>query len=80
MIFYTVSGSAYELDKDNNKIRRLEGAIDPTPRQGPDGEWKTFEFCSQVCEGRPVLIVWEGTKSTMTSLVKLVAPEGQQAN
>ena len=73
MIFYTESGSIYELDRTQNQIRRLEGAQDPTPRQGSDGEWKTFEYCSEVREGHPTLIQWEGIRSTLTSTVKTIA-------
>jgi hypothetical protein len=73
MIFYTESGSIYELDKPNNRIRRLEGVVNPTPRQGPDGEWKTFEHCSPVRKGKGVLIQWEGVRSTLTSPVKTIA-------
>lgn len=73
MIFYTESGSVYELDKVNNQIRRLEGVESPTPRQGLDGEWKTFEYCTDVREGRPVLIQWESSRSTLTSPVKTIA-------
>jgi hypothetical protein len=69
MIFYTESGSAYELDISNTQIRRLGGKEDPTPRQGKDGEWKKYEFCSEVIVGLPVLIQWEGVRSTVTSYV-----------
>lgn len=73
MIFYTDSGSIYELDKENNRIRRLEGTENPTPRQGADGEWKVFKHCSEVLEGWGVLIRWEGIRSTITSPVKTIA-------
>jgi hypothetical protein len=77
MIFFTLSGSAYELDRSKNQIRRLEGTEDPTPRQGPDGEWKAFEYCSEVQVDHSVLIRWEGVCSTITSQVKLIVPEQQ---
>jgi hypothetical protein len=73
MIFYTISGSIYELDRDKNRIRRLEGVENPTPRQGADGEWKTFEHCNEVREGYSVLIQWEGIRSTLTSPVKTIS-------
>jgi len=72
MIFQTISGSTYELDLEGKKIRRMEGIIDPTPRQGVDGEWRTFETCSEVVVGQVVLIVWKGIKSTVTSNVAMI--------
>lgn len=69
MIFHTLSGSTYELDKSNNRVRRLNGTQDPTPRQGSDGEWKTFESCSDVKEDSSVIFHWEGGRCTLTSTV-----------
>ena len=42
MKFTTVSGSVYEVNTDSKQIRRLNGAKDPTPRQGPDGQWRAY--------------------------------------
>lgn len=72
MIFYTESGSIYELDRTNNQIRRLNGAEDPTPRQGKDGEWKKFTYCTEVIEKQSVIINWENEKCTITSPVKTI--------
>lgn len=41
-IIKTESGSIYELDQANKRIRRIEGMQVPTPRMGSDGTWKTF--------------------------------------
>ena len=72
MIFQTISGSTYELDLEVKKIRRMEGIDNPTPRQGVDGEWKTFEKCSEIIVGMPLLVIWEGVRSTLTSVVAMI--------
>jgi hypothetical protein len=52
MIFTTLSGSAYEVDIGSNRIRRLSGVKDPTPRQGQDGQWHSYEHIDlEVGEG-----------------------------
>jgi hypothetical protein len=80
--FTTRTGSVYELQLDGNgldsgEIRRLTGVNDPTPRQGPDGEWNQFTWSDgKPIVGQPYLIGWriEGgvMKSTVTSEVKTV--------
>lgn len=35
--------SIYEVDFENNRVRRVSGVNRPTPRQGSDGEWKTYQ-------------------------------------
>jgi hypothetical protein len=42
MIFTTKSNSTYDIDIANKRIRRLNGNNEPQPRQGQDGEWKTY--------------------------------------
>lgn len=79
MRFRTISGSVYELDDLNKRIRRMSGAKDPTPRQGPDGEWKTYAHLLEAPqEGKSLVIVWavgDDTeagpllKTTMTSMI-----------
>lgn len=69
MRFTTQSGSVYEVDVTNKKIRRLSGTTDPTPRQGEDGEWKSYEDFGSLTEilignkgkltiGESAVIVW----------------------
>lgn len=58
MRFTTISGSLYEVDLDNKKIRRLNGKADPTPRQGKDGEWQGYLNNLTVVVGEPVIIAW----------------------
>lgn len=69
MKFITLSGSLYQVDTVNKKIRRLNGKNDPTPRQGEDGVFKSYEGFGSIKEilagndgkltvGEPALIVW----------------------
>jgi hypothetical protein len=57
MIFTTESGSVYEVV--DNKVRRLSGDKNPTPRIGTDGEWKKALSVSEPTVGLPVFITWE---------------------
>jgi hypothetical protein len=69
----------YELDATARRVRRICGDTQPTPRQGDDGEWRTFEsvFPTPIALGESVLFIWgyyqRGTesvaRSTMTSIV-----------
>lgn len=56
--FTTRSGSTYELDRDNKRIRRLEGAGAPTPHQGPDGDWRGYLAISLPEVGAYVMVIW----------------------
>lgn len=42
--FQTESGSVYELDTANKRVRRIGGVRAPTPRQGADGGWRAYEY------------------------------------
>jgi hypothetical protein len=81
MIFYTTSGSAYEVDLTGKRIRRLRGSSDPTPRQGTDGEWREYVDISPPTKNLPVLIAWSMQDSgvripcTLTTPVTHVASE-----
>lgn len=75
MKFCTMN-SIYEVDTENKRIRRLNGKDDPTPRQGPDGEWKPYlELMNDVKIGDPLIIAWTQdnntgvVKTTMTSTI-----------
>ncbi len=85
MIFETQSGSVYELDTEASRIRRLSGLNDPQPRQGKDGEWRTYVAVSDVRVGCELLIAWDpkttpllsgspefATPTTLTSRVKVI--------
>ncbi len=74
----------YEVDLANKKCRRLMGEANPQPRQGKDGEWKSYSSImpEKPIRGSQVLFIWdrsdtpllEGTPegftpSTITSVV-----------
>ena len=56
--FATESGSLYELDPANRRVRRISGERAPTPRQGTDGEWKTYESWMPFIHPDGALAVW----------------------
>lgn len=60
MKFTTASGSVYEVNRDSKKIRRLNGAGDPTPRAGKDGEWRSYKevIPDPIKVGSGVAILW----------------------
>lgn len=57
MVFYTKT-SAYEVDLQDKRVRRLRGTESPTLRIGFDGVWKNYANISAIMEGLPVLIIW----------------------
>lgn len=63
---YATHNSLYEVDVEAQKVRRLAGLHAPTQRQGPDGEWKSYESLT-VLSDRRLLIQWEGARCTVTS-------------
>ena len=79
MIFCT-ENSTYEVDAHEFRIRRINGVSDPTPRQGKDGEWKTYHAVTTIKPGHAVLIVWDivdgVARSTQTSTVTEVQGNG----
>jgi hypothetical protein len=56
--FTTSSGSRYEVDAPGQRIRRLGGRTEPTPRQGIDGRWREYVEIGPVEVGLPVLVLW----------------------
>ena len=86
MIFQTESQSVYEVNTDSKQIRRLNGLHDPLPRQGKDGEWKSYWAISPIKLNQPVVIAWNDSvpdpnkpdahkfQSTVTSLVVKINP------
>lgn len=84
--FETRSGSTYEVDKAEKKIRRVSGARPAQPRQGNDGDWKAYEDLSPIDVGYPVIVLWprattpllpgspeHASPSTITSVVTRMA-------
>lgn len=78
--FTTASGSAYEVDLDARRIRRVGNAAGhpPTPRQGPDGCWRPFHDLVLVQlpgEDVSIAIAWDGAGAlTLTSPLATVSP------
>jgi len=83
--FKTVSGSVYEVNLTDKKIRRLNGSTNPTARQGKDGDWKEFANITRISIGHPVFITWTAkvpvfvpgalAAATATSIVKEILVE-----
>lgn len=69
MYVKTISGSLYEVDEQQKRVRRLYGAKNPTPRQGKDGDWRTYVSLSHI--GESLFIMWndEG-QGTLTSAIE----------
>ena len=80
MKFTTATGSCYEVNQDSKQIRRINGVKDPQPRQGKDGEWKTYADL-MIKVGASAYIFWDpkmtpllegsdgGAPATVTSTV-----------
>lgn len=49
--YATSSGSVYQVDYTNKRVRRLQGNGPATDRQGPDGQWKSFEDVVETSDG-----------------------------
>ena len=60
----TTANSTYEINDADHLIRRVLGANDPTPRQGMDGQWRSYVELMPHFGG--LLIVW-GTNDDGTS-------------
>lgn len=80
MKFITASGSTYEVNTDSKQIRRLTGVNDPQPRQGKDGEFKSYKelllklntsaiICWDPATTAPLDPNRPGTPTTITSVV-----------
>lgn len=59
MIFKTFTGSLYEVDHGEMRVRRIGGEKPPTARQGEDGEWTMIEEISPIEVGKSVIFVWK---------------------
>lgn len=60
MLIRTETGSTYEIDQQNKKIRRLHNlrGRQPTEHQGTDGEWKPYEEIVNLKVGSSLVVVW----------------------
>lgn len=83
-VFETLTGSRYELDTEGKRIRRVKGRHPTEPRQGADGEWRSYEGISDVRVGENVIVIWPGATSrsvvpsTITSTVTRVAVQTEE--
>lgn len=83
MKFVTITGSIYELDLSARRLRRLEGKLPPTPRQGVDGEWREYASVSIPRVGSSLLTTWRVVQDgdgfsvmQMTATSKILSIEG----
>jgi hypothetical protein len=78
MWFETLSGSVYEVNSEEKKIRRLTGRVSATKRQGQDGEWREYQQAI-VRLNQSVMIVWGSAngvlQTTITNIVKKIYEE-----
>jgi hypothetical protein len=67
-------GATYQIDEENDRVRRVQSSIDLTPLAGPEGQWKSYRSTIMV-ENR-LVFVWEvyytlngepDSKSSMTN-------------
>jgi hypothetical protein len=76
-IVRTATGSLYEIDYQNNLVRRLVGTKSPTSRTGEDGVWKTFQSIELGPNG--MLITWRTingiAQATLTSPLITSSPD-----
>jgi hypothetical protein len=83
----TESGSVYELDQVNKRVRRLSGVRAATARQGADGAWRQYDQLGPDTPtvGLPLFFKWADESvgpaaapgaypGTMTSIVIGVEP------
>lgn len=66
-IFETASGSKYELDTLNKRVRRIEG----THRQDSDGLWQRFRECTTPKLGDVMFFFWH--KSSPAPMTRTTA-------
>lgn len=69
--------SSYEIDQAQRRIRRIGGVNPPTPNQGPDGDWQSYESITRVGDG--LMIVWDigddRIRRTWTSRIEAIEGE-----
>lgn len=77
--FSTISGSIYQVDEENKRIRRITGKTPPHRTFAPDGKWKPFEEITFIEVGLSACIKWPEAVggSTITSVVREI--RGQRA-
>jgi hypothetical protein len=68
MLYKTRSGSVYQVDHEGKRVRRMIGEAAPTPHQGKDGDWKSFQDLTTLPDGR-LWFWWGSGETTFTSPV-----------
>lgn len=58
MLLMTETGSWYEVDERERKIRRLAGRGAPTRRFGADGAWRPYASISTPKVGEGLTVLW----------------------
>lgn len=57
--YLTESGSIYEVDEDNKRMRKLTRNVTPdTTRIPQDGAWRAFEDVVHECDGDSIWFIW----------------------
>lgn len=70
-VIFLTQNSAYEIDPEQKQVRRLTGLNDPTPSQGPNGDWKTYDYVSLPGVGLRAFIKYlDVDRGTLTSTVR----------
>lgn len=54
----TESGSLYEIDEANKKIRRIYGTVVPTAQFQTDGQWVKYESINKIRKHHSLVIIW----------------------
>lgn len=87
MKFFTETGSIYQIDTANKKIRRLSGTRPATSRIG-ENEWKKYLSIADLSLDRSAIIVWGddvtpldpdsilALKTTITSKIVSIEEDG----
>lgn len=77
----TESGSVYEIDYEEKRIRRLSGTSPPHAMFGADLMWRTFEGLDFPTVGERLAILFDSSKGYRGTLVtsRVVHIKGQNA-
>jgi hypothetical protein len=54
----TESGSVYDVDHDEKRIRRVHGRHGPTDTQPQDGIWRRFSGLEGPTAGQSMIVYW----------------------
>ena len=74
MIIKTQSGSTYQLDQENKRVRRLHGTQAPTSFQRQDGEYREYIEIAGLEVGKSFVIVWKGREDGFVQPATITSP------